>query len=81
MRRGGALALATALATAILTACGSGGLFRQYEYEEEIYLSLDGSATVYVNSRWRRWMHSRGVVRHQSTRGSISRRSALCRRR
>jgi hypothetical protein len=27
-----------------------GGLFRQYEYEEEIYLSLDGSATVYVNS-------------------------------
>ena len=24
-------------------------LFRQYEYEEEVYLSLDGSATVYVN--------------------------------
>jgi len=46
MRRGAALALATV----ILTACGSGGLFRQYEYEEEIYLSLDGSATVYVNS-------------------------------
>src|SRR3954451_19828852 len=32
-------------------ACGGAGtLFRQYEYEEEIYLSLDGSATVYVNS-------------------------------
>jgi hypothetical protein len=30
-------------------ACGS-GLFRQYEYEEEVYLSLDGTATVYVNS-------------------------------
>ena len=30
-------------------ACGS-GLFRQYEYEEEMYLSLDGSATMYVNS-------------------------------
>jgi len=30
-------------------ACGS-GLFRQYEYEEEMYLSLDGSATLYVNS-------------------------------
>jgi len=29
---------------------GAGGLFRQYEYEEDIYLSLDGSATVYVNS-------------------------------
>ena len=25
-------------------------LFRQYEYEEEVYLSLDGSATVYVNT-------------------------------
>ena len=46
MRRGAALALVLA----IVTACGSGGLFRQYEYEEEIYLSLDGSATVYVNS-------------------------------
>lgn len=32
-------------------ACGSGpGLFQQYEYEEEAYLSLDGTATVYVNS-------------------------------
>lgn len=32
--------------------CGRVGsdLFKQYEYEEEIYLSLDGSATVYVNS-------------------------------
>ena len=30
-------------------ACG-GSLFRQYEYEEEVYLSLDGTATVYVNS-------------------------------
>jgi hypothetical protein len=27
-----------------------GGLSRQYEYEEEMYLSLDGSATLYVNS-------------------------------
>jgi hypothetical protein len=33
----------------ITIACG-GTLFRQYEYEEEVYLSLDGSATVYVNS-------------------------------
>jgi len=31
--------------------CGFGsGLFRQYEYNEEIYLSLDGTATVYLNS-------------------------------
>jgi hypothetical protein len=27
-----------------------GGLFRQYEYEEEMYLSLGGAATLYVNS-------------------------------
>jgi hypothetical protein len=34
-----------------MSACGATGtLFRQYEYEEEVYLSLDGSATVYVNS-------------------------------
>jgi len=31
-------------------ACGGGGFFRQYEYEEEMYLALDGSATIYVNS-------------------------------
>ncbi len=47
MRRVRALLLATSV---VATACSSGGLFRQYEYEEEIYLSLDGSATVYVNS-------------------------------
>ena len=29
---------------------GAGGIFRQYEYEVEIYLALDGTATVYVNS-------------------------------
>jgi len=34
----------------LCASCGGGGLFRQYEYEEELYLSLDGTATVYVNS-------------------------------
>ena len=29
---------------------GGGGFFRQYQYEEEVYLSLDGTATVYVNA-------------------------------
>jgi hypothetical protein len=39
------------LGAAGAAACDStSGLFRQYEYEEEMYLSLDGSATVYVNS-------------------------------
>ena len=34
----------------LAAACGTAGLFRQYEYEEDTYLSLDGSATVYVNA-------------------------------
>jgi len=38
------------LAVFVLQACGVGGLFRTYEYEEEMYLSLDGTAIVYVNS-------------------------------
>jgi hypothetical protein len=32
-----------------IAACGS-GLFKQFEYEEDVYISLDGAATVYVNS-------------------------------
>jgi hypothetical protein len=39
-----------ALIAATLGACAQGGLFRQYEYEEDMYLALDGSATLYVNS-------------------------------
>jgi len=39
-----------ALCVLVVSACSGTGLFRQYEYEEEIYLSLDGSATLYVNS-------------------------------
>jgi hypothetical protein len=34
----------------IAAACSGTNPFRQYEYEEEVYLSLDGTATVYVNS-------------------------------
>jgi hypothetical protein len=47
--RAAALALVV-LAATFAAGCASGGLFRQYEYEEDIYLSLDGTATVYVNS-------------------------------
>ena len=34
----------------LMSGCGGVGLFRQYEYEEEMYLSLDGTATMYVNA-------------------------------
>ena len=53
MRLGARLLCAlAAIGIASTIACGgtTATLFRQYEYEEEIYLSLDGSATVYVNS-------------------------------
>lgn len=51
-RRARPLAILLFLASlASLTAgCGVAGFFRQYEYEEDTYLSLDGSATVYVNA-------------------------------
>lgn len=42
-----ALLLGAALITA---ACSGGGLIQQYEYDEDVYLSLDGSATIYVNA-------------------------------
>jgi len=43
--------IAIVAATMVMAAaCGRVGLFQQYEYEEDVYLSLDGTATVYVNS-------------------------------
>jgi hypothetical protein len=45
MRTGALVVLAS-----VAIACGGGGFFKQYEYEEDGYLSLDGRATVYVNS-------------------------------
>jgi hypothetical protein len=47
MRVGAALAI-----LCLFTACTRDGasIFRQYEYEEEMYLGLDGSATLFVNS-------------------------------
>jgi hypothetical protein len=39
------------VACAIGSACADGGVFkREYEYEEELYLSLDGSATLNVHA-------------------------------
>jgi hypothetical protein len=41
---------AATLAALVATACGSNVFSRKYEYEEDIYLALDGSATVYLNA-------------------------------
>ncbi len=53
MRIGAAMALLAAL-TLSGASCSRSEFFRQYEYEEDVYLSLDGSATVYVNASGRR---------------------------
>lgn len=51
MRIGRALAVLVVVAASVVSAaCSREGFFRQFEYEEEVYLALDGSATVYVNS-------------------------------
>lgn len=41
---------AVAAIVVALAACSGNPLSQKYEYEEEIYLRLDGSATVYVNA-------------------------------
>jgi hypothetical protein len=53
MRVFGAAAIVVAIIVGGIAAAGCGytsSLFRPYEYEEDVYLSLDGTATVYVNS-------------------------------
>ncbi len=48
--RHGARALAACLLALLLGGCGSGVFGRQYEYEEDVTLRLDGSATIVVNA-------------------------------
>jgi hypothetical protein len=56
MRIRGAVTAALVATAMTMAACGEGtgaggsGFFRQYEYEEEVYVSLDGTATVYVHA-------------------------------
>jgi hypothetical protein len=49
--RGFLARLAALIAAALIaSACGRGGLVKYYEYDEDIYLSTDGSATIYLNA-------------------------------
>ena len=57
-RAGPALAVS---ALFLLSACSVNPLSRRYEYEEEIYVNLDGSATVYVNAAVPALVALRGV--------------------
>jgi hypothetical protein len=38
------------MAAAGVSACAGGGFVKYYEYEEDIYLAVDGSATIYLNA-------------------------------
>jgi hypothetical protein len=70
-RASGALLCALVLASA---ACGGGGLFgREYEYEEEVYLKVDGSATVVVNTSLAALSALRGAPSFVGGDGSVDR--------
>jgi hypothetical protein len=64
------IALAAAVAAA---GCGGGILKKQYEYEEELYLSLDGSATLSVNASVPALVALRGVDLNVSPRARFDR--------
>ena len=53
--------IAVVVVTALCAACGGGVLTREYEYEEELYLALDGSATLNVNASVASLVALRGV--------------------
>ena len=61
-RRARGIALLLFLVHALAAAaCGGGFIKKQYEYEEELYLALDGSATVYLNASVPALVALRGV--------------------
>ncbi len=71
MRR---LVAAVLLAAAIVASAPCRrGFFRQFEYEEEIYLKLDGSATVIVNTSIPALVALRGVVLDTDPQASVDR--------
>src|SRR5215467_9091375 len=72
MRIGASMALFAVL-TLFGVACSRSEFFRQYEYEEDVYLSLDGSATVYVNSSVAALDALRGASFDTSTNATIDR--------
>jgi hypothetical protein len=53
--------LAFAVAAFVAASACGGGLVKQYEYEEDIYLSPDGRATIYVNTSIPALVNLRGL--------------------
>ena len=67
------LVVALLLAAVVASAQCRRGIFRQYEYEEEIYLKLDGSATVIVNTSIAALVALRGVVLDTDPQAAVDR--------
>lgn len=59
--RAAACLLAAVAAAGILSSGCRRGLFKQFEYDEDIYLALDGTATIYVNASLPALVALRGV--------------------
>ena len=52
---------AALLAVLAISACAGTGLVKHYEYDEDIYLSTDGSATIYLNASIPALVNLRGL--------------------
>jgi len=61
------------VAALVLSACGDRLVKRQYEYEEEMYLALDGSATLNVSASVPALVALRGVDLNPSPRARLDR--------
>jgi hypothetical protein len=62
VRSGFLASLAALIAAALIaSACGRGGLVKYYEYDEDIYLSTSGSATIYLNASIPALVNLRGL--------------------
>ena len=70
MRSWGPVVIVAAL---MLSACGGRLVKKQYEYEEELYLGLDGSATLNVNTSVPALVALRGVELNPSPRARFER--------
>jgi hypothetical protein len=60
-------------AALLVSACGGRLVKRQYEYEEELYLALDGSATLNVNASVPALVALRGIQLNPSSRARFER--------
>ena len=67
------VSLAAVLACAVCSCAGSGPFRREYEYEEELYLALDGAATLNVNASIASLVALRGAEFDANPRARIDR--------